>query len=433
MEKSGLYYAVKILLYPVYFIYGLIYLLAFPIEKLLGTMNIDLGIKEEIKDIYRAENIKKYYVYAFFRFINVGLLFYFLYKLVHTSIFKLGELKKLFTVLFVCAGVVLFLHFFKRFLFRKMGITPFREVREKDMNGRKFEIYCADMLRANGYKNVRITKASGDQGVDIVAERKNEKYAIQCKYYSSPLGNKPVQEVHAGRTFYDCDKAIVMTNNKFTKGAVELAESVDVKLWPSILITDNGRGLVTFWYVIDIIIMAVCSFILFGNMDNFAGIVMLAVLIAYTMLFLILCAGFFVVKDLAYYKKNLAYLNEAELEGYKDAIKELATTADEYENLALNTEELEAFIYAMRHMEDIYGQIEEHEGSDIIPAEVEDKMDAFYQNRHIMEIEFVERAYTKDEQGRFLISPSDYEDMEFFSEEAKEYLISNKATDEEIW
>lgn len=99
------------------------------------------------------------------------------------------------------------------------------------MTGLEFERFCATLLINNNFNEVVITPASGDQGVDILAVKDGVKYAIQCKNYSSPLGNTSVQEVNAGKTFYKCHVGIVMTNSTFTKGAVELAESTGVLLW----------------------------------------------------------------------------------------------------------------------------------------------------------------------------------------------------------
>lgn len=100
-----------------------------------------------------------------------------------------------------------------------------------NMEGHQFEYFCADVLRRNGYKNVYVTKGSGDQGVDILAERDGIKYAIQCKRYSNVIGNSAVQEVHAGAKFYGCHIGIVVSNNSFTKSAHELADKIGVVLW----------------------------------------------------------------------------------------------------------------------------------------------------------------------------------------------------------
>lgn len=99
------------------------------------------------------------------------------------------------------------------------------------MDGHKFEYFCADLLRKNGFSEVKVTPGSGDQGVDILAEKGGVKYAIQCKNYASPLSNTPVQEVNAGKVFYGCHVGVVMTNSTFTPGAVSLAKATGVLLW----------------------------------------------------------------------------------------------------------------------------------------------------------------------------------------------------------
>lgn len=100
-----------------------------------------------------------------------------------------------------------------------------------NMDGHAFEYWCAELLRKNGFINVEVTKGSGDQGVDIVAVKDSIRYAIQCKCYSSNLGNGPVQEVNAGKSLYHCQLGVVMTNQYFTAGAKELADANGVLLW----------------------------------------------------------------------------------------------------------------------------------------------------------------------------------------------------------
>ena len=99
------------------------------------------------------------------------------------------------------------------------------------MDGRDFEAWCADLLCKNGFVNVNVTPASNDQGVDIIATKDGVPYAIQCKRYSSDLGNTPIQEVFAGKQMYDCQVAAVMTNQHFTSGAKALASKTGVLLW----------------------------------------------------------------------------------------------------------------------------------------------------------------------------------------------------------
>lgn len=99
-------------------------------------------------------------------------------------------------------------------------------------DGHLFEYECAKKLKHNGFTKVTVTKGSGDQGIDIIAYGNGKKYAIQCKYYTSPVGNAAVQEAYAGAKYYNCDKAVVMTNTSFTQSAIELSKATGVLLWP---------------------------------------------------------------------------------------------------------------------------------------------------------------------------------------------------------
>lgn len=99
------------------------------------------------------------------------------------------------------------------------------------MEGHDFEHWGADLLRDLGFTKVEVTRGSGDQGVDILAEKDGIRYAVQCKRYHSPLGNKPVQEVHAGKEMYQCQIGAVMTNRYFTPSGREIAEKTGVLLW----------------------------------------------------------------------------------------------------------------------------------------------------------------------------------------------------------
>ena len=100
-----------------------------------------------------------------------------------------------------------------------------------NMEGHEFEHWCAALLLKIGFDSADVTRASGDDGVDIIATKENIRYAIQCKRYSSDLGNTPVQEVHAGKSVYNCHVAAVMTNRHFTPGGKKTAEATGTLLW----------------------------------------------------------------------------------------------------------------------------------------------------------------------------------------------------------
>ena len=126
------------------------------------------------------------------------------------------------------------------------------------MTGLEFERHCAKLLRKSGYTNVKVTKASGDQGVDIIASLGGYKYAIQCKKYKNPVGNKAIQEVYAGMQYHNCDFAMVMTNSTFTKSAKALAESTGVELWENVSINEaSAKSGCLFWLVLCLIYGAI--------------------------------------------------------------------------------------------------------------------------------------------------------------------------------
>ena len=99
------------------------------------------------------------------------------------------------------------------------------------MNGFQFERFCGDLLRNNGFRNVEVTQGSGDYGIDILAEKDEVTYAIQCKCYSSKIGNKVIQEVYSGKAFYNRMVGVIMTNNYFTQSAIDTAKKTKILLW----------------------------------------------------------------------------------------------------------------------------------------------------------------------------------------------------------
>lgn len=100
-----------------------------------------------------------------------------------------------------------------------------------EMEGHEFEYYCAELLKKRGFVDVSVTKGSGDYGVDVLAEKDGVTYAIQCKAYTTSVGVKAVQEAYAGREFYDRMVGAVLTNQYFTKPAVEAAKKLKILLW----------------------------------------------------------------------------------------------------------------------------------------------------------------------------------------------------------
>ena len=98
------------------------------------------------------------------------------------------------------------------------------------MTGHDYEYVVAAYLRRHGYSGVTVTQGSGDYGVDVVAKKAGVRYAVQCKYYSKPVGQEAVREAVAGMAMYRCQRAMVVTNSTFTSAAEDLARINGVTL-----------------------------------------------------------------------------------------------------------------------------------------------------------------------------------------------------------
>lgn len=100
---------------------------------------------------------------------------------------------------------------------------------DPNMSGLDYEQYVADLLDEHGW-SAQVTAASGDYGADVIATKDDVKAAIQCKFYSGSVGNQSVQEAYAGKGFYDCDLAVVVSNSTFTPSAKQAANKLNVIL-----------------------------------------------------------------------------------------------------------------------------------------------------------------------------------------------------------
>ena len=134
------------------------------------------------------------------------------------------------------------------------------------MNGKDYERCAASYLRTHGYRRVKITGNSSDYGVDITARRRGHKYAVQCKFYSHPVGVSAVQQVVVGMAYYDCDRAMVITNNTFTRQAKELAERNDVELLDNIRSSGKARRLLLMiFYMLSLVLLMFTRFALIAG------------------------------------------------------------------------------------------------------------------------------------------------------------------------
>lgn len=92
------------------------------------------------------------------------------------------------------------------------------------MSGIEFEQYLKRVLTYKGF-SVSTTRVTGDLGVDLVAMGNGIKIAIQAKRYNSRVSRTAISDAVAGMYHYGCNKAMVITNNYFSPGAIALAKS----------------------------------------------------------------------------------------------------------------------------------------------------------------------------------------------------------------
>ena len=109
-------------------------------------------------------------------------------------------------------------------------------------DGIKYEEYCCKYLQERGY-TTQTTVASGDQGADIIAEKDGIRIAVQCKYRTEgSVGNDAIQQALAGKLYYDCDLALVITNVDFTSQALSAAKKLKVKTWSKIKMIESNKN-----------------------------------------------------------------------------------------------------------------------------------------------------------------------------------------------
>ncbi len=96
-------------------------------------------------------------------------------------------------------------------------------------DGHEFESWVAESLESFGWMS-EVTQGSGDQGIDVIAQKDGKRVGLQCKLYSNAVGNKAIQEAHAGKAFHQLEAVGVMTNASFTSSARDLALATGVRL-----------------------------------------------------------------------------------------------------------------------------------------------------------------------------------------------------------
>lgn len=100
------------------------------------------------------------------------------------------------------------------------------------MNPRQFEEFVSEYFRNKGYQ-AETTSYINDYGIDVFARKGKEKIAIQAKMYGNStrkINRQMVMELHGAKDYFDCTKAVIVTNGEFLPDAVEVANKLEIEI-----------------------------------------------------------------------------------------------------------------------------------------------------------------------------------------------------------
>lgn len=111
---------------------------------------------------------------------------------------------------------------------RKKSNETLEGLRRLSPNG--FEEYIGDLIEALGYQRVNIRGASGDQGIDILAEKDGERVAIQCKRYKGMVGPHAVRELMGAMGSADAQRGLLITTGVFSIQAEKMVGEAQIEM-----------------------------------------------------------------------------------------------------------------------------------------------------------------------------------------------------------
>lgn len=101
------------------------------------------------------------------------------------------------------------------------------------LSGVEFEKVCQQLVENMGFET-ETTKASGDNGIDLIAYNHQPllsgKYIIQCKRYSGSVGEPIIRDLYGVVMSERANKGILMTTGYFTRSAISFAEGKPIEL-----------------------------------------------------------------------------------------------------------------------------------------------------------------------------------------------------------
>ena len=119
------------------------------------------------------------------------------------------------------------MNIFEKWKFQKF-INSISISKIDSLSGLEFEEFVAELFAYLGYKT-SLTSLSGDNGIDVIAKSRRYSVGIQAKlYYNHNVNNKAIQEVFSGKNYYKLTYALVITNWKLSRPALDVAKALKV-------------------------------------------------------------------------------------------------------------------------------------------------------------------------------------------------------------
>lgn len=87
-----------------------------------------------------------------------------------------------------------------------------------------FEKEIAELFREQGY-NAKITRGSGDGGVDLFLTKNSINIIVQCKQYTNPVPPEPIRALWGVKDDFGADKVFLIATNGITAGGEKFIQN----------------------------------------------------------------------------------------------------------------------------------------------------------------------------------------------------------------
>ena len=95
----------------------------------------------------------------------------------------------------------------------------------------KYEIQVKQYFEKRGYR--ASNTPNQDYGVDVFAEKGNQKLAVQAKMFSGTnrkVNRKTIMELFGASRYFDCTGSVLVTSGKVLPDAIEVADKLNVEI-----------------------------------------------------------------------------------------------------------------------------------------------------------------------------------------------------------